>query len=412
MSVVDNLSHNLRSPDHVPADRIFDFDIYNPAVENGEYQLAFKALYEPNIPDVFWTPRNGGHWVVTRSVLMRKVLSDADNFSSRSIVVPKEANANPPLKPIQSDPPEHAKYRALIARTLSPNAIMPMENDVRQLAIQLIDGFKARGECEFVTEFAYHLPIAIFMKLVSLPEVDSAELREIVCAASFAKKPEVRIENIGRLYAYSMQKVRERRAKPGNDLISSIVMSEIDGQPIDDDSVNGMIVLLLLAGLDTVASMLGFFAYFLARNDGHRKQLQSEPAIIPKAVEEMLRRFPIALLGREVAKNVELDGILLHKGDQIVVPTMLGGLDDRRFEAADEVDFNRKNPIHATFGAGTHRCMGAMLARMELRIFLEEWLRRIPDFKVKPDAQMTVHAGIVGTMTSLPLVWSVQESRT
>jgi cytochrome P450 len=398
-------THTVPTPQHVPAGRVVDFDIYDPDIQNGEYQLAYKQLYQPNIPDVFWTPRNGGHWVVTRSGLMRQLLSDPEHFSSRSILVPKEGNANPPLKPIQSDPREHAKYRALISRTLSPKTILPMDADVRQLTIRLIEGFKPRGECEFITEFAYHLPIAIFMKLVSLPEEDSAQLREIVCAASFAVDPEGRNQNLNRLYAYSMQKVRERRANPGPDLISSIVAAEIDGQKIDDDSANGVIVLLLLAGLDTVASMLGFFAYFLARNEAHRRQLREDPSIIPAAVEEMLRRFPIAILGREVAKDVELDGVLLREGDQIVVPTMLGGLDDRRFEAAEQVDFKRKNPIHATFGVGSHRCMGAMLARMELKIFLEEWLQRIPDFRVKQSAQMQVHTGIVGTISCLPLVW-------
>jgi cytochrome P450 len=397
--------HTVPTPQHVPAGRVVDFDIYNPDIENGEYQLAYRKLYEPNIPDLFWTPHNGGHWVVTRSALMRQLLTDTQHFSSRSILVPKEGNANPPLKPIQSDPPDHAKYRALISRTLSPKTILPMDADVRELTIRLIEGFKAAGECEFITGFAYHLPIAIFMKLVSLPAEDSERLREIVCAASFAVDPQGRNENLARLYAYSMQKVRERRANPGPDLISSIVAAEIDGQKIDDDSANGMIVLLLLAGLDTVASMLGFFAYFLARNPAHRQQLRADPSIIPAAVEEMLRRFPIAILGREVAENVELDGVELHAGDQIVVPTMLGGLDDRRFEAAEDVDFKRKNPIHATFGVGAHRCMGAMLARMELKIFLEEWLQRIPDFQVKPGARMTVHTGIVGTITSLPLVW-------
>ena len=208
-----------------------------------------------------------------------------------------------------------------------------------------------------------------------------------------------------KIAGYGMQKVKERRANPGSDLISTIAIARIDGELLDDFTLTGMITLLLMAGLDTVASTLGFFARFLALNPAHRRQLVADPSLIPNAVEELLRRFPVAILAREVRKDCEFAGVSVKAGEMVVAPTQLYGLDERKFEAPVGVSFTRDKPIHATFGGGVHRCMGSMLARAELRIFLEEWLKRIPEFSVKPGAKVRVSARAVATITELPLVW-------
>ncbi|MDH0426642.1 cytochrome P450 [Stutzerimonas stutzeri] len=208
-----------------------------------------------------------------------------------------------------------------------------------------------------------------------------------------------------------MQKVIEHRANPGGDLLSAIATAKVDGELLNEHDLTGMLILLLLAGLDTVASMMGFFARFFALNPAHRRQLIEDPSLINNAVEELLRRYPIANLAREVTQDFEYCGVSLKAGDMVVAPTALDGLDDRRFEDPMSVNFNRDKPIHATFGGGVHRCMGSMLARTELRLFIEEWLKRIPDFEIKPGVEVKVAARSVATITSLPLVWDPANTR-
>ena len=391
-------------PGHVPADRVYDFDIYHFDVQDAEYQLALKKLNTDGAPQTFWTPRNSGHWIVTHADQMDRVLGDAEFFSSRQLGVPKREGGMQ-LIPLTVDPPDHTKYRNLLAPALSPKAVKYLGEGARALAIELIEGFRAKGECEFITDFAQHLPIAIFMSLVDLPEEDRSLLTGWADAAIRGDDPEKSMQAHMGLAGYGMQKVMERRANPGSDLISTIATAEVEGRLLTDEELLGMIMLLLLAGLDTVASMLGFFARFLALNPDRRQELIDDPSLIPNATEELLRRYPIAILGREVVKDCELDGVRMKTGDMVIVPTPLYGLDEQRFPNPAEVDFHRPKPIHGTFGTGIHRCMGSMLARTELRIFLEEWLKRIPDFQIRPGADVKVAARSVATITSLPLVW-------
>lgn len=404
---------SVEYPPHVHASRVFDFDIYDVALAGAEYQAALRRLQESDVTEVFWTTRNGGRWVVTRSTEINAVLSDTAHFSSRYISVPKTPPERemPPLKPLQMDPPDHMKYRNLLMAALSPKAVQGLGENARVLAIELIEGFRARGECEFVSEFAQHLPVAIFLNIVDLPESDRpylTQLTEVVVRSDDESQRQTALQKIG---AYGMQKVRERRAHPGSDLISSLATAKIDGEELDDFALTGMMTLLLLAGLDTVASTMGFFARFLATNPDHRKQLASNPALMQNAVEELLRRYPIANLARVVKEDVEFSGVAMKEGDMVVVPTALDGLDDRRFSDPLKVDFNREKPIHATFGGGAHRCMGSMLARTELRVFLDEWLKRIPDFQISPDADVKISVRSVATITSLPLIWNPAETR-
>ncbi len=396
---------SVEKPSHVPDDRVVDFDIYNFSAPDGEYQLGLKAFAD-TAPAVVWTPHNGGHWMLTRADVIDRMLSQSENFSSNHITVPRQPEGMPKLMPLQIDPPDHKKYQLLIAHAMSPRAVMPLAERARTLAIELIDGFKDKGECEFVADFAQHLPIAIFMQLVDLPESDRPLLTGIAEIMLRSESVAERGQAAMQLAGYGMQKLGERRAEPGDDLISSLAQARIDGELLDDATLTGMIMLLLLAGLDTVASMLGFFARFLAEHPGHRRALIEQPALIPNALEELLRRFPIAVLAREVVRDVEIDGVTMKVGDMVAAPTPLAGLDARKFHDPETVDFNRARPMHATFGGGAHRCLGAMLARAELRVFLEEWLKRIPDFQVKPGAAIHVSARSVATLTSLPLVWA------
>lgn len=396
----------IERPANVPADRVVDFDLYQFQVDGVEYQRGMRDALAVVAGEVAWSPRNGGHWIAKSSGAVAKVLTDNEHFSSRRIVIEDQERGTPPLVPLQLDPPHHAGYRALLQSAMSPKAVGKLGERARELSIELIEGFKADGHCEFISAFAQHLPIAIFMEIVGLPESDRPLLTGIAEIALRGEDEGERMAAMGQVSAYGMQRVIERRANPGADLISMIATAEVDGKAIDDYTLTGMVTLLLLGGLDTVASTMGFFAHYLALHPEHRHQLAAHPDMIPNACEEMLRRFPIATLAREVKADCELDGVQLKAGEMIMVATPMDGLDEDKFADPLTVDFNRDRPgANSTFGGGVHRCVGSMLARTELRIFLEEWLKRIPDFAVKPGTRPRVAARSVATLTSLELVW-------
>jgi cytochrome P450 len=406
MTSVQPVAENV--PSHVPAELVHDFDLYNVAVENGDYHAALKRLHDPGVPDIFWTPRNGGHWVATRGEDIYHIFKDYEHFSSNKLVVPRERNAPVPLPPISLDPPEQAKYRSLFAPALSPKAVSPLGEGARALAVELIEGFYPKGECEFVRDFAQHLPIGIFMRMVDVPSSDRAMLLHWADQQVRPTSEHERESSFHQLFAYAGQKVAERKAKPGSDLISQLTRSQVDGVPITAEALTPMIFLLLVGGLDTVASAMGFAARFLATSPSHRRELIDHPERIPNAVEELLRRFPVVNQGRIVVSDMEYKGVKMRAGDQIILPTTLHGLDDRKFDEPMRVDFSRPAPIHSTFGNGAHRCPGSLLARTELKIFVEEWLKRIPDFRIKPGTAPGVRAGVNATIYSLPLVWEVR----
>jgi cytochrome P450 len=403
-----NVPEKSPVPAHVPPALVHDFDLYDVEVVDGDYHGSLKRLQAPGVPDIFWTPRHGGHWVAARGEDIYEIFKDHERFSSRLLVVPRHRNPPAPLPPISLDPPEQAKYRSLFAPALSPKAVAPLGEGARALAVELIEGFHARGECEFVTEFAQHLPIGIFMRLVDVPTSDRDKLLAWADQQVRPTSEEAHDQAFRELFAYAAQKVAERSANPGTDLISQLTKAQIDGRPITPEQLTPMIFLLLVGGLDTVASAMGFAARFLATSEAHRRELIEHPERIPGAVEELLRRFPVVNAGRVVVRDMEFKGVEMRAGDQIIMPTTLHGVDDRKFDDPLKVNFSRPTPIHSTFGNGAHRCPGSLLARTELKIFLEEWLKRIPDFRIRPGTTPQVRAGVNATLCSLQLVWDVK----
>lgn len=404
---MSNASEGAEAPAHVPKNLIFDIDIYNTEGSEADFHLSLKKFHEDEKPDVFWATGQGGHWVVIRHALMMAVLEDTKHFSSRHLVVPRQRHDGIPLYPIHADLPEHTDYRALLAPTFAPKGVRDLSEKAREVAIRLIEGMKSRGHCEFVTEFAQHLPIEIFMSIVNVPAEDREPLLEWADGMVRAPSPEAVHETFGKIFQYAQRLVAERRAKPGDDLISKMLAGNVFGRPMTEAEVVGMCALVLIGGMDTVASAMGFAAWFLARNPEHRRQLIDDPTLIPNAVDELLRRHSVVNLGRYVKADVEVGGVMFKEGDMVVMPTPLGGMDERVFPDPLTVDFKRPNTTeYATFGKGPHRCPGANLGRAELRVFIEEWLKRIPDFQVDPNAKVEMRAGVNGTLLTLPLIWT------
>lgn len=389
-------------PPHVPDHLVRDFDFNHVPGATDDVYAAWRQLQDG--PEIFWTPRHGGHWVVTRAEDVELVQTDYERFSHEVMTLPRNAK---PLRtpPIQYDPPQHGGYRKVLNRAFSPRVVAGLQQDLRDLATSLIEGFEDRGECEFVSEFARHLPIVIFLRMVDLP----MEHRELFLgwAEAAVRSPDAAAKRAAYQQAidYLSEVITERSENPGDDLISMVIAGEVDGRPLDHDEVLGMCTLLFVGGLDTVAGMISFIAMFLAENPGHRRQLIESPEIIPQAIDELLRRHGMSNTVRLITRDTEHKGLQLKQGELIMVPISLHGLDDRRWVDPLTVDFTRDTRGHATFGTGPHRCPGAGLARAEIRVFLEEWLQRIPDFSIKPGEKVETVTGSVNGVKRLVLTW-------
>lgn len=392
-------------PAHVPPHLVHDFDLYHPEGGERDFHLALKKLHDPGVPDIFWTPRNGGHWVLTRGEDIHHVFADYERFSSGNLTVPKSTAPAVPMYPIFLDPPEHQTFRALINTWFAPKAVATYEAKARAIAIELIDALKPRGRCDFVTDFAQHLPIQVFMSIVNVPASDREQLLEWADGMVRPEKMEDVHATLAKIFRYAAGKIAERRANPGEDLISKLTQAQVHGRPMTDPEITGMVSLILIGGMDTVVSAISFAANFLAGSPAHRHQLVAQPDLIPKAVDELLRRFPVVNQGRLVRNDTSYKGVEMKAGEMVIMPTTLANLDERRYPNPMDVDFNRATPLHTTFGNGAHRCPGSNLGRTEMKIFLQEWLQRIPDFRVDPAKKVGVRAGVNGTLYSLPLVW-------
>jgi len=392
-------------PEHVAPHRVVDFDFYHPTgppAADSDPHLAIKRLHAG--PELFWTPRNGGHWVATRGEDILRILGDHENFSSRVVFIPKQNSAR--FLPLEMDPPEHAGYRGVLTPVFTPKAVSAWADEARRLARELIEGFYTRGECEFVADFAQQLPIIVFLKMCNLPLADRPKLLSWIGQSVRPASQAEREEGGRKLGEYVAKWLAERRVNPGDDLLTRLVTARIDGQRMSDADALQMGRAVLGGGLDTVAASMTFAARFLAENSAHAQQLIDEPKLIPNAVDELFRRFPVPNIARVAAKDIEWKGATIKEGELILLPTVLHGLDERCFENPLTVDFNRKNARnHSVFSRGIHNCPGASLARAEMRIFLEEWLRRIPRFRIKAGHSPRTGTGIVHSVLSLPLSW-------
>lgn len=403
--------YNPVVPPHVPPELVYDFDIYNLGPEEEDLLWTFKRLQDGGIPDLFWTRHNGGHWIAARAKTNAEILRDYENFGNARPTVPDEINPKGlKLLPFQADPPEHTVYRALISATFAPKRIAELEAGIRAYAVELIEGLAPRGECEFVSDFADKMPIIVFMRLVDLPEEHRHGLVRLVYNVIHAVDQPFD-QKMQEITDYLTPVIRERRSNPGDDLISALTKARIQGRPLSETELHGICGLLLLGGLDTVASTLGLITRFLAESPTHRHQLVANRDIIPNAVEELLRRFPTVVggTGRLVRKDVVYNGIQLRKDEHVMAPMGLYNFDERVFDDPMTVNFSRPKPVHASFGPPSpHRCPGSYLARTEIKIFLEEWLPRIPDFKIKPGVRVRMHGGGNLAYRELPLVWDPQ----
>lgn len=403
-TIADTTVHR---PDHIPAELIRDFDLYDIPGSADDVQAAYAAIQQA-CPDIFWTPHNGGHWVATRGDDIIAMQRDFGHFSHKHIVLPPMPESTPRQIPLEMDPPEHARYRRPLMQALMPAIVAELESTVRDVAIAAIEKVLPQGECEFIEDFAKVLPIHVFLELVNLPLADKAVLLPLAEDSVRGRDAETRLRAHQGMGAYLIDKVRARRDNPGNDLLSKLVNVDLGDGRISEKEAVDYATLVLFGGLDTVAGMIGFIARFLALNPGHRRQLVErldDDAYLKNAIEELIRRHGLANTARVIVEDFDYKGVHFRAGDRILPANLFVGIDDRLNDDPLVVDFERAKPVHAAFGNGAHACPGAVLARREVRIFLQEWLSRIPDFQIRPGTRPILATGMVNGVLRLELVW-------
>ena len=391
-------------PANVPAELAFDFDMYaGPEVTRSPHRSLDTLL---NFPDIFYTPRNGGHWVVTRQKVAVDLLQTPQIFSSDPTKSdPSVLMTAVKRVPLDIDPPDHAGYRRILNSMFSPKAVREFESAVRAQAVRLIESVYQNGRCDFLTEIAQQYPPEIFLGLLGIPAERRQTFISWVDEMTRSADPAVARAASARVASLMREIVAERRTQRGSDIISRLLGEEFGGRPLNEEELVGITVLLFIGGLDTVVALLSFMMLFLAEHSEHRAQLVARPDLIPDAIEEMSRRFSISCIFRYVAVDAHFAGVDFKAGDRVLLVHPLYGIDDREIEDPLRVDFQRPVSRHTAFGAGPHRCLGSHLARLELRVFLEEWLRRIPQFST-PDAQsLSFRGGKIIQPVALPLTW-------
>ena len=390
-------------PAHIPAHLVFDFDRFRAPETRRCPHREVHDLYR-TAPRIFYTPRNGGHWIIGRAEDALDMLRRIDLFSSDPKYCPAMMR-EPRTNPNRYDPPEHTEFRAIINPFFSPRAVQARETEIRDLARALIAEVRVRGQCEFFEEIGRRYPVNIFLKMANAPPSDRAVLLEYV--DGFTKKPDLAERNasLAALGEHLKRYVAEREAKPGDDIVSAVVNAQVSGRPIAAAEKIGMVTLLFLGGLDTVAAMLSFIMDYLGHHPEQYARIVNEPGLLPQAVEELMRVHGVAGMERAATHDFEYNGIQFKAGDHLIFQPQLYGLDEEKIDDPFRVDFDRPMSPHLVFGAGVHRCIGSHLARLEIRVFLEEWTRAIPKFRSASPEDTPTNSGIVWSPVAVNLVW-------
>ena len=388
------------------------FDMGDPGL-NRHPQSGYRMLRDSGpvvtLPGMIPSRANADAHLVGRHADVLTVLRSPDVFSSRFDAV--HIGQVRPLIPLQIDPPDHAKYRKLLDPLFAPRRIALLEDRTRALVSDLVEAVADDGGCNYHAAVSEPLPSTVFLELLGLPVSRAAEfiaLKDGIIRPP-APTPEERssmVDDAGaRIYAVLQEVLDERLETRQEDFISDFLDAEVDGERLTPEEVIDICYLFFLAGLDTVTASLDCMMARLALHPAERHRLADDPSVIPHAVEEMLRwETPVTAVVRVTTQDTELSGCPIAADE--VVSVMLGSAntDERAWDEAASVDIDRRVNKHLAFGGGVHRCLGSHLARMELRVVLEEWHSRIPEYRV-PEGVELDYSPSLRQIADLPLVW-------
>jgi len=351
---------------------------------------------------------HGGFWVVSGYEETLSVVQNWEVFSSAHGLAITPAKTVVRNLPVEADPPEQRIYKRLINPYFTPAAVARWEQPTRDLVTRLIDAFVADGECEFMDAFARPLPSLAFFELaLGAPAEEVEKVAYLASKSSVPDDPDQRECWLG-LYAWIKEFTGRRREEPPRgDVVDAILAAEIDGRPITEDEIIGTVQLLILGGLETTAGALGLIVNRFCREPEIAALLRDRPELIPDAIQELLRlEPPFVSVGRTAVRDGEIGGRPVKKGDKVLVHWASANRDSGEFADPDSFDLGRERNRHLSFGAGPHRCAGSNLARLNMRVALEEVLRRLHDIKLKDGARIEYHRGLTRSPLSLPITFT------
>lgn len=343
---------------------------------------------------------------------MLGALHDPETYCSRHGITLEERSPLPMM--ITMDPPEHTKMRRLISRAFTPRRVAELEPHIRELATRYIDAFIERGECDLIGDYGAKLPMDVISRMLGVPDRDRDQLREwtdrlIERDHGRPELTEAGDEAGARLFEYFLADVRAKRQQPDDDLTSTLLSVESDGERLDDIEVVAFCFLLIIAGNETTTKLIGNTLYWLTRFPEQRRRILDDPGTIPAAIEESLRyEGSTQLMARTLTRDVELHGERMEEGTKVLLLLGSANRDERVWgDDADMFDIDREHPVqHLSFGHGIHVCLGAALARLEMRVSLEEIHRRLPDYEIDHERCERIHSGNVRGYQSVPLRFS------
>jgi cytochrome P450 len=395
-------------PDHPPVtDWVHDFDHTDPRWTENPFPIWDELRAEC---PVVHTNRFLGVYLPTTYEAVKQIAYDTEHFSSRRIIVrdarPEVTKNGAP--PITSDPPEHKPAKQLLLPPFTPDAMKKLEPRVRTICNELIDEFINDGKCDAAARYTKHVPVRAIAHMLGIPEKDGELfiqwIHEIL---ELSIKDESTLKRgVQEMTEYFAGQIEQRKQHPTDDLISTLMNArDKNGEPLSDTHVLGSLRLLLIAGIDTTWSAIGASLWHLAKTPADRERLVAEPELMPIAVEELLRAYSPVTMAREVMKETVISGCPVKPGNMVLLSFPAANRDPAMFPDADKVVIDRKENRHAAFGLGIHRCVGSNLARMEMTVAIQEWLKRIPEFRLDPAGRVTWSEGTVRGPRQLPMLF-------
>lgn len=396
----------------LPPELVRTYDLSFLSAENAEdpYDVLIPRIHEG--PELFWDPKGAldgsGAWIFRREADIRAAFLDEEHFTSQGAVgVFRLLGSDAGLIPAEIDPPEHTWYRAIMNPMFSPKRMAALEGVIEQEGNRLIDGFRDKGECEFLDAFAVPLPVGIFLSLLglSLDEMDTYVRWEKTMMGT--RDPAARVGVMQDMVKCLGDAMEERVKDPRDDVLTHLATAEIRGRKMTPDERLRSAVMLFFAGLDTVTSALGWHIKYLAEHPEDQERLRADPDLLDGATEEFLRAFaPLTVNKRCKKRFVSSNGIVIEPGERVLLSAPLANRDPEVYDDPNRIILDR-GAVHATFAYGVHRCIGSHLARREILVSLRLLLSRLPTFRRANNDRLPMRFGSVLALKELPIVWDV-----
>lgn len=363
------------------------------------------------------TEAHGGFWQLSRYDDVARVARDDARFSSwweledgthQSATIPPSAMRQ---VPIEMDPPEFDDYRKLLNPKFSPAMAKKSEPYIRDVTTYCIDQFIESGTCDLVSDLASAVPAIFTMEFLGLPKDNWRPFSDAAHTAIHTvpgePEHEAALQEIFAMVGQAFEIINARRAEPRDDLISYLVHSHINNEPISDERLIQILTLVIFGGVDTTGALLSSVLEWLGRHHDVREELRADPSLIPQATEEFLRYFaPVQGLSRTAKQDSIIGDQRVATGEQVMLSWAAANFDDEVFEDPDRLDIRRFPNRHQSFGVGIHRCLGSNIARVEFAVMLEEILRRLPDYEIGDGAQRYRSIAVVNGWVNLPATFT------